>query len=57
MMTTFDRDTFHDFVVTHGYGEPTEDGFAVGQELMRSGDDYATAAAEVVARGLTTEAE
>jgi hypothetical protein len=56
-MNNFDRDTFHDYVVTHGYGQPTEEGYEVGQELMKTGDDYATAAAEVVARGLTAESE
>ena len=53
---TFDRDTFHDFVVAHGVGEPTPDAYAVGKHLYQHGDDYATAAFEVVARGLTTEA-
>lgn len=51
--TVFDRDIFNDFVTSHGYGGATEEGYKIGRELMASGDDYATAAAEVTARGLT----
>lgn len=57
MDTNFDRDTFHDFVAAHGFGQPTDEGYKLGESLMRTGDDYATAAAEVAARGLTTEAD
>lgn len=46
-----------DFILSHGYGEPTQDGLKLGLELLAAGDDYATAAAEVVSRGLTVEAE
>lgn len=46
-----------DFIMSHGYGEPTSEGLALGLSLLSSGDDYATAAAEVVSRGMTTEAE
>lgn len=46
-----------DFIMSHGYGEPTPEGLSFGLSLLSSGDDYATAAAEVVSRGMTTEAE
>lgn len=46
-----------DFIMSHGYGEPTSEGLAFGLSLLSSGDDYATAAAEVVSRGMTTEDE
>lgn len=49
----FDRKYFHDYVVAHGFGSPTEQGYYVGWELMKEGDDIATASAEVTARGLT----
>ncbi len=52
---TMDRDTFHDYVVAHGCGAPTETAYATGVQLLAQGDDYATAAAEVVARGMTEE--
>jgi hypothetical protein len=52
-----DRDEFHDFVVVHGVARPTEAGYKLGVELLQRGDDYATAACEVVCRGLTTDAE
>jgi hypothetical protein len=55
--TAFDVDTFQDFVCSHGYGDATDDGIALGKELMASGDDIATAAAEVSARGLTIGAD
>lgn len=57
MSTEFDLNTFHDYVVAHGFGEPTAAGYQVGKELVMAGDDYATAAAEITARGLTAEAE
>lgn len=44
-----------DMIMSHGYGEPTAEGLALGLELMAEGDDYSTAAAEVVTRGLTTD--
>lgn len=46
-----------DFVCSHGYGEATAEGVALALELIATGDDIATAAAEVVARGLTVEVE
>lgn len=57
MSIEFDRDTFHDYVVAHGFGAPTEEGYRIGLALMQEGDDYATAAYEVVARQLTTDPE
>lgn len=47
----FDSDYFHDCVVAHGFGAPTSAGLALGRALIAGGDDYATAAFEVVARG------
>lgn len=46
-----------DFVCSHGYGEATPEGVSLGMALMVSGDDVSTAAAEIVARGLTVESE
>jgi len=57
MNTQDKRDTFSDFVSAHGFGGPTEEGYRFGESLMQTGDDYATAAAEVVSRGLTTDPE
>lgn len=54
---TFDRDEFHDYVVTHGYGAPTEEGYKVGLELFNTGDDYSAAAFEIVSRGLTVDSQ
>lgn len=51
----FDESQFQDFVCAHGYGEATAEGLKLGESLMLEGDDLATAAAEVVARGLTSE--
>ena len=53
----FDVEQFQDFVSSHGFGEATEEGIAQGKLLMEGGDDIATAAAEIVAWGLTTEPE
>lgn len=53
----FDEDTFHDYVVAHGFGAPTEEGVELGKQLMSEGDDYATAAFEIVSRNLTNESE
>jgi hypothetical protein len=47
----------HDFVVVHGFGAPTTAGYTLGKQLVEEGDDYATAAAEIVARGMTNDAE
>lgn len=57
MQTKFNEDEFHDYVVSHGLGPPTPKGYEVGKWLIETGDDYATAAHEVVARGLTEEEE
>ena len=52
-----DLSQLHDFVVVHGFGAPTAAGYTLGNQLVDGGDDYATAAAEVVARGMTGDAE
>lgn len=57
MKIKFNQDVFHDYVVAHGFGAPTDEGYELGRSLMVLGDDYATAAAEVCARGLTTDPE
>jgi len=45
----------HDFVLAHGYGAPTRHAYRVAAGLLANGDDYALAAAELVARGLVKE--
>jgi hypothetical protein len=52
-----DLDELHDFVVAHGFGAPTEAGYRLGEHLIAEGDDYATAAAEIVARSMTIDPE
>lgn len=42
-----------DFVASHGCGDVTQQGIQLAQALIAAGDDYATAAAEITARGLT----
>lgn len=57
-METFDREMFHDYVVAHGFGPPTEQGYAFAEDSYNLSDglyDYATLADEVVYRGYTTE--
>lgn len=49
----FNLETFIDFVMSHGYGEPTPAGIEKGKQLMQEGDGYASAAAEIVTLGLT----
>lgn len=44
----FDPDTFVDFVASHGFGVPTDEGVEKGHEYMQDGMDYAEAAAEVI---------
>lgn len=44
----FDEDVFAEFVASHGYGYPTDEGIEKGHEYMQEGMDYAEAAAEVV---------
>jgi len=46
-----------EYVASHGFGEPLVEAFDVGRALFDQGDDYATVAAEIVTRGLTTQAE
>lgn len=53
----FDEDTAHDYIVSHGFGIPTEEGMEVAKMLFENGDDYATIGAEVTARGLTVDQE
>lgn len=52
-----DINELQDFVCAHGFGEATADGIKLGEELMESGDDVATAAFEIVSRGMTKENE
>lgn len=57
-MARFNPDMFHDYVVAHGYGAPTDDGMKAGESLVQAScGDYASAAFEVVFLGLTTEPE
>lgn len=53
----FDRDTCHDYVVAHGCGAPTEEGYVVAEQLYRNGSEYADIAFEVVFREHTEEIE
>ncbi|ADC73139.1 conserved hypothetical protein (plasmid) [Thioalkalivibrio sp. K90mix] len=53
MDQVFSQNTLHDHIAAHGMGDPTPEGCALGRRLIETGDDYATAAHEVVARGLT----
>lgn len=55
--TALDVTRFGDYVAAHGCGAVTDRGLLAGAGLVMCGDDYATAAAEVVARGLTKEAK
>lgn len=50
-------DQLQDYVCSHGYGEATAEGLALAQSLFAAGDDVSTVAAEIAARGLTTESE
>ena len=52
-----DVEQLQEFVCSHGYGEATPEGVQLGQSLIGTGDDLATAAAEIVSRGLTVDAE
>lgn len=49
----FDTQRFQDFVASHGFGDATDEGVAMGRRLLSEGGTYATAAAEVSYRGLT----
>lgn len=57
VVAQFDVERFQDFVCSHGYGEASDEGISQGKSLIQGGDDLATAAAEIVARGLTLEQE
>ena len=52
-----DVERLQDFVCSHGYGDATAEGIELGKTLIAAGDDYATAGAEIVSRGLTEAAE
>lgn len=52
-----DVEQLQEFVCSHGYGEATPEGIQLGESLIGTGDDLATAAAEIVSRGLTVAAE
>lgn len=52
-----DVEQLQDFVCSHGYGEATPEGIQLGESLIGTGDDIASAAAEIVARGLTVGTE
>lgn len=49
---SFDQDMFHDYVVAHGYGEPSTEAYELAEKWFWQGHDYAVIAAEVVARDL-----
>ena len=51
----FDKIVFHDFVVAHGFGKPTDEAYELGLQLHEEGDDYATIAFEIVARKLCAD--
>ena len=52
-----DVEQLQDFVCSHGYGEASPEGIQLGEDLIATGDDIATAAAEIVTRGLTVDPE
>lgn len=49
------KDILHDYVIAHGFGKPTKEAYLLAKILLSTGDDYATAAAEIVYRQLTKE--
>lgn len=49
---TFDQDMFHDYVVAHGYGVPSNDAYELAEKWFCLGHDYADIAAEIVSRDL-----
>lgn len=51
----FDRERFSRHVTHHGFGSPTDQGYALGRKLVVNGARYTQAAAEVVARGMTEQ--
>ena len=54
-MKKFDVEKFKDYVVSHGYGEPTVEGIKLASEMFNG--DYAECAAEIVTLGMTRECE
>lgn len=54
-MIEFNQNELEDFIVSHGFGEGTKEGLLLGKQLVLNGDDYSTAAHEVVFRGLTSQ--
>jgi hypothetical protein len=52
---SFDEDMAHDYIASHGFGVPTEEGLKVARMLFDNGDEYADIGHEVVARALTIE--
>jgi hypothetical protein len=57
-MTQEDKDELHDYVLAHGFGPPSKDGYKLGEILIgENGDSYADAAFEIVFRGYTEELE
>lgn len=55
--SAIDLEQLQNFVCSHGYGKATPEGVQLGESLIATGDDVATAAAEIVARGLTVDTE
>ena len=60
--SAFDKDEFHDFVISHGFGPPTATDYVIGKQLYEVGctcglcsgeyyrGDYVRVAAEIVRR-------
>ena len=53
----FDSDMCHDFIVSHGFGTPTDEGMKLAEDLFYKGNSYAEIGAEITTRGLTHEPE
>ncbi|WP_455233241.1 hypothetical protein [Geopseudomonas aromaticivorans] len=53
----FDRDEFHDFVVSHGFGSPTEEAYQWAAHKYAQDQDYAGIAADVVTQGWIVETD
>lgn len=52
---SFDRDEFHDYVVSHGCGAPTEEAYQWAEAEFYRGIPYATLGHEVAARSLVED--
>lgn len=50
-MGVFDREMFHDYVITLGYGPPSKKAYSVARRWFMSGEPYSQIAKEVVFRG------